>query len=247
MTEPAIRFDRVRFTYGDRAALDGIDLCVPRGALYALVGPNGAGKSTSLNLMTTLLRPSAGQVTVCGHDTVRAPDAVRRVLGYAPEEPLLFSGLTAHEFVALSATLHGMTPEAGAEAATALLTRFGLAERAGDLIASFSKGMRRKTLLAAALVHDPEVLVLDEPMEGLDVIAQQELKALFRARVADGRTVIYSTHILEIIESLCSHVGVLMRGTVLAEGTLADVRGKLGVARLEQIFVASADGTRTRD
>jgi ABC-2 type transport system ATP-binding protein len=235
--DDAVVFDRVTFSYGGvGAALDGVDLRVPRGVLFALIGPNGAGKSTALNLITTLLEPGQGHVRVCGHDSVQQPDAVRRVLGYAPEESLLFSGLTAREFVALSATLHGLDVRTAADATAQLLGDFGLGERADDMLASFSKGMRRKTVLAAALVHDPELLVLDEPMEGLDVIAQQTLKELLRRRVARGRSVLYSTHIIEIIEALCSHVAVLRQGRVLAQGAIADARAALGVARLEDVF-----------
>jgi ABC-2 type transport system ATP-binding protein len=234
--DDAIVFDRVTFSYGAGTTLDGVELRVPRGVLFALIGPNGAGKSTSLNLITTLLMPASGRVLVCGHDTVLEPDAVRRVLGYAPEESLLFSGLTAREFVELSATLHGLGAGAATDATAQLLGDFGLTDRADDMLASFSKGMRRKTVLAAALVHDPELLVLDEPMEGLDVVAQQTLKELLRQRVARGRSVVYSTHIIEIIETLCSHVAVLRQGRVLAQGTLADARAALGVTRLEDVF-----------
>ncbi|HEX4456536.1 MAG TPA: ABC transporter ATP-binding protein [Polyangia bacterium] len=241
--DDAIVFERVTFSYGGAGAvLDGVDLRVPRGVLFALIGPNGAGKSTSLNLITTLLSPGGGHVRVCGHDTVAAPAAVRRVLGYAPEESLLFSGLTAREFVTLSATLHGVGAEAAAAATTRLIGDFGLGERADDMLASFSKGMRRKAVLAAALVHDPELLVLDEPMEGLDVVAQQTLKELLRQRVARGRSVLYSTHIIEIVESLCSHVAVLRQGRVLAAGPIGEARAALGVARLEDVFHAPAAG-----
>jgi ABC-2 type transport system ATP-binding protein len=236
MDDAAVRFHEVRFAYGGRLALDQVSLTVPRGALFALLGANGAGKSTTLHLMTTLLQPSSGAISVCGHDSVQAPDAVRAALGYAPEEPLLFSGLTAHEFVELAGTLHGMGAAAASARAEVLLAGFGLGERRGDMLASFSKGMRRKALLAAALAHDPELLVLDEPMEGLDVVAQQQLKQLLRERVAAGGTVVYSTHVLEVIESLCSHAGVLRRGAVVGCGPVDDVRRQLGVARLEHIF-----------
>ena len=234
--DEAIVFERVSFAYGDKPVLRDVGLRVPRGVLCALIGPNGAGKSTSLNLITTLLRPQQGCVRVCGHDVAAAPDAVRSALGYAPEESLLFSGLTAREFVELAGALHGLGPADAARATNELLDQFGLAARADDMLASFSKGMRRKTVLAAALVHDPELLVLDEPMEGLDVVAQQTLKELLRRRVTRGRSVLYSTHMIEVVESLCTHVALLRQGQLLAQGAIAAVCAELGVASLEALF-----------
>jgi ABC-2 type transport system ATP-binding protein len=232
----AVRFEGVTRRYGSRVALDGVELTVPAGALFGLIGPNGAGKSTCIALIATLLPPSTGRVRVFGADVRERADEARRRIGYAPEEPLVYGGLTPREFVALSATLHGLDKEAGARAATELLAALGLADRADDAIAGFSKGMRRKALLAAALAHDPDLLVLDEPLEGLDVFAQQALKALLRERVARGKTVLYSTHILEVVDGLCSHVALLDRGKLVADGRLDDVRARLGVGSLVDAF-----------
>jgi ABC-2 type transport system ATP-binding protein len=228
----AISTTRLTCRYGAAVAVREADLRVPAGSLFGLLGPNGAGKTTCLNVITTILPPSSGQVEVCGHDAVRSADAVRRCIGYAPEEPVVYSGLTAREFLELSAILHGLGRAEGVEAARSWLEQFGLADRSGDQIGSFSKGMRRKVLIAAALVHDPEVLVLDEPLEGLDVLAQDRLKDLLRQRTAAGKTVIYSTHTIEVVDGLCSHVALLAKGQVRAQGTVEEVRSALGVATL---------------
>ena len=233
----AVELSKVSRRYGSRPAVIDVDLSVPAGALYGLIGPNGAGKTTCLNMVVTLLPPDAGRLTVCGHDVVRDHMAARRCLGYAPEEPLVYGGLTPLEFCELSATLHGMEIASGREASRELIARFGLEARAGDAIASFSKGMRRKAILCAALVHDPDVLVLDEPLEGLDVLAQDTFKAALRERGARGKTVIYSSHILEVVDELCSHVGLIQRGRVLASGPIEDVRKKLGVRSFVEAFV----------
>jgi ABC-2 type transport system ATP-binding protein len=232
----AVRFEHVSRRYGNRLALDGVELVVPAGSLFGLIGPNGAGKSTCISLIATLLPPSSGRVHVFAADVSERADEARRRIGYAPEEPLVYGGLTPREFVELSATLHGLDAAAGRRAAAELLTALGLGDRADDAIAGFSKGMRRKALLAAALAHDPDLLVLDEPLEGLDVFAQQALKALLRARVARGKTVLYSTHILEVVDGLCSHVALLARGKLVADGTLDGVKARLGVANLVDAF-----------
>jgi ABC-2 type transport system ATP-binding protein len=229
---PAVELRALTRSYGGATGIDGLDLVVPDGALFGLVGPNGAGKSTCLGVVTTLLPPTSGTALVCGFDVAREPMEVKRRVGYAPEEPLLYGGLTARELVQLSATLHGVPEADGSE----LLAAFDLTSRADDLIASYSKGMKRKALLAAAMVHDPPLLVLDEPLEGLDVIAQARLKDLLRARVARGRTVLYSSHIVEVVEQLCSHVALLDKGRLLAAGALAEVRTQLGGKTLLQAF-----------
>jgi ABC-2 type transport system ATP-binding protein len=233
----AVELTQVSRFYGQRAAVHEASFSVPRGSLFGLIGPNGAGKSTCLGMVTTLLAPSAGRVAVCGLDVTVETSEARRRIGYAPEEPLIYAGLTAREFVELAGRLHGMDARAAREAAERLLADVALADRADDVILEFSKGMKRKTLLAAALVHDPEVLVLDEPLEGLDVIAQARFKEMLRERVARGRTVLYSTHILEVAEALCSHVALLSAGKVLACGTLDEVKGALGVGALIDAFV----------
>lgn len=237
-------FEQVSLSYGSIRAVQDATFAIPRGTLFGLLGPNGAGKSTCLKMITTLLVPTAGRVSVNGFDTTDEPMAVRRSIGYAPEEPLIYAGLTAREFVELSAELHGLDPKSARAATVEVLAHMELSERADDTVATFSKGMRRKVLIAAALAHDPAVLVMDEPLDGLDVIAQARLKDLLRERVARGKTVVYSTHIIEVVESLCTHVALLEQGRLVASDDIAAVKRSLGVDTLIDAFLqrAAADG-----
>lgn len=222
--------------YGSRTAVNDLSLTVPRGSLYGLLGANGAGKTTCLNMITTLLPPSEGRIFVGGLDSVRQSTDLRRRIGYAPEEPQLYSGLTPREFVELSAVLHDIDRSECADRAEQALKVLGLDDRADDPIATFSKGMRRKTLLAASIAHDPDVLVLDEPLEGLDVFAQAALKSLLRERVAQGKTVLYSSHTIEVVETLCTHVGLLAEGRLVAAGRVDDLKSELGIGALLDAF-----------
>ena len=237
----AVAFERVSHRYGNTPALAGITYQVPRGAIFGLIGPNGSGKSTTLNIITGRLAHSEGMVQVCGKNVREHSEDIKRLIGYAPEEVKLYEGLTAQEFVELSGTLHHMSPEAATAAAHTLLLRFGLDKRRNEQLGSFSKGMRRKALLAAAMVHEPEILILDEPLEGLDVIAQKILKDIVREIANSGRTVIYSTHILEVLTGFCSHVVLLDRGELLACGPLDEVKNQLGVADLADVFLQRAN------
>ena len=239
MAEHAIVFENVTHRYGSKTALKDVSFSVPEGAIFGLIGPNGSGKSTTLNILTTLLRASEGRVTVMGHDVASDPMAVKAALGYAPEEVNLYNGLSAREFVTLSATLHHLEPEEAARRAGELLTFFGLEERIDDQLGTFPKGMRRKSLIATALVHRPDILVLDEPMEGLDVVAQKMLKDRVRDHAAAGGTVVYSTHILEILEGFATHVLLLRAGEVLGCGSLAQVREGLGIETLAEAFLGT--------
>jgi len=239
MTEHAITFENVTHRYGSETALRDVSFSVPKGAVFGLIGPNGSGKSTTLNILTTLLAASEGTVRVMGHDVAREPMAVKAALGYAPEEVALYNGLSARELVTLSATLHHLEPDEAARRAEALLTFFGLEERLDDQLGTFSKGMRRKSLIASALVHQPDILVLDEPMEGLDVVAQKMLKDRIRDHAAAGGTVVYSTHILEILEGFATHVLLLRSGEVLGFGSVEAVRAQLGIASLAEAFLGT--------
>ena len=238
MKEPAIEFEQVSHRYGSQPALRNVSFTVPRGAIFGLIGPNGSGKSTTLNILTTLLRASEGRVRVLGRDVIAEPMAIKASLGYAPEEVNLYNGLSAREFVSLSAALHHLPPEEADRRAVTELTSFGLEERMDDQLGTFSKGMRRKSLIAAAMVHQPEILVLDEPMEGLDVVAQKMLKDRVSDHVAGGGTVVYSTHILEILEGFCTHLLLLRQGEVLGFGAVDEVRERLGIEKLADAFLS---------
>jgi len=232
----AIELRGVTRRYGENLALDNVSFVVPSGSIFGLVGANGAGKTTCLNIVTTLLPPSAGDVLVCGSSVTCAPRETRRRVGYAPEEPLLYDGLTASEFVCLSGRLHGLEGAEALERAAEQLAGFDLSAQAEHQVGSFSKGMRRKVLIAASLAHDPDLLVLDEPLEGLDVIAQKRLKDLLRERADRGRTVFYSTHIVEVVEALCTHVAILRAGKLSAVGTIPEVLDTLQIRSLMDAF-----------
>ncbi|HEX2251792.1 MAG TPA: ABC transporter ATP-binding protein [Thermoanaerobaculia bacterium] len=236
VTPPAVEISGLVVRYGAKTAVDGASFTVPRGSIFGLIGPNGAGKTSCLSVITTLVEPAAGEVRVCGLDAAAQPREVKQRIGYAPEELALYSGLGARDFVELSATLHGVPAAEGTRRADSLLARFGLAERAEDAVGSLSKGMKRKTLIAAALVHEPELLVLDEPMEGLDVIAQRTLKEVLRERTAAGAAVLYSSHILEVVAGLCTHLAIIDGGRIRASGPIDAVRRELGVEDLADAF-----------
>jgi ABC-2 type transport system ATP-binding protein len=236
MDEHVVRFDQVTHYYGTLCALNGVSFEVSRGSIFGLIGPNGSGKSTTLNLITTLLTPKSGSIRVVGLDVAENPSAAKARIGYAPEEVNIYQGLSPREFGVLSGALHGMAEEESSEAVDRLLETFKLADRRDDLIGGLSKGMKRKSLLISALVHGPELLILDEPLDGLDVIAQQILKEVIVDHAAQGGTVIYSTHILEIVDGLCTHVLLLKKGKVITFGTLEDVRANLGFDDLARAF-----------
>jgi len=235
-----VEFDGVTHYYKDLCALEDVSFRVPNGAIFGLIGPNGSGKSTTLNLMTTLLTPRSGSIRVVGFDLAEDAAAAKAKIGYAPEEANVYQGLSPREFGILSGALHGLTEAESADAVDQLLETFKLTDRKNDQLGGFSKGMKRKSLLISALVHEPDLLILDEPLDGLDVVAQQILKDIIRGHIARGGTVIYSTHILEIVDGLCTHVLLLKKGKVVALGTLEEVRDQLGFDDLARAFHGDA-------
>lgn len=232
----AVEAQGLNLYYGSNHAVQDMNMTIPKGAIFGLIGPNGSGKSTTMNMITTLLAPSSGSLKVMGHDVNEAGDAVRRNIGLAPEEPALFSGLSAREFVRLSAVMHELPDDEAEKRIQHLLETFELRDKADDQLGSFSKGMKRKAMICAALVHDPALLVMDEALDGLDVFAQKILKEELRRRAANGTTIIYSTHILETIDGFCSHVGLLEKGKVLDFGGIDEVRKRLGITHLGDAF-----------
>lgn len=232
----AVEASSLNLFYGSNHAVKNMEMVIPKGSIFGLIGPNGSGKSTTMNMITTLLAPSSGCLRVLGFDVSEAADEVRRHIGLAPEEPALFSGLSAREFVMLSANLHGMDDQAAKVRCEQLLERFELSDRADDMLGSYSKGMKRKAIICACLIHDPDLMVLDEPLDGLDIFAQKTLKACLKEASESGKTVIYSTHILETVQGFCTHVGLLQQGEVLAHGPLDEVLQQLGVTELGDAF-----------
>jgi ABC-2 type transport system ATP-binding protein len=243
---PAIHTQGLRREFGTFVAVDGIDLDVPLGSLYGFVGPNGAGKSTTIKCLTGLLAPSAGSIEILGLDLVRDPVAVKRRVGVVPEDLALFEQLTATETLAFVGQVHGL-PAATIRARTAeLLALMDLTGASGQLVADYSHGMRKKTSLAAALLPAPALLFLDEPFEGIDAIASRQIKDLLLDYVKRGGTVFLTSHILEVVERLCDHIGVIHRGRLVAQGPIDSLRsGAAEGETLEAFFLRVVGATET--
>ena len=244
---PACELVGLRKRFGSTVAVDGLDLRVPRGVLYAFLGPNGAGKTTSLRMLAGLLRPDHGIARIHGHDVHADPSPAKQGLAYIPDDPALYAKLTPIEFLEYTAALWNVPRAQARERAEHLLTRLGLSPRAAERIESFSRGMKQKVALASALVHEPDLLMLDEPLTGLDAAAARLVKDMLIEFVDAGGTVLLTTHILEVAERLAQRIGIIARGRLLAEGTLEELRAHAGLpgATLEDVFlqlVGSAEG-----
>jgi ABC-2 type transport system ATP-binding protein len=239
-TGPAIALRGLGKRFGDLVAVKGIDLDVPRGSFFGLVGPNGAGKTTTLSMATGLLRPDAGKAYVLGRDVWDDPLEAKRLLGILPDGLRLFDRLSGLQLVTYAGLLRGLERDVAVERATELLAALGLAEAGGKLVVDYSAGMTKKVTLAAALVHAPRVLVLDEPFEAVDPVSAGTIRTILEDFVGGGGTVVLSSHVMDLVERICSHVAVISEGLVLATGTLDDVRSG---QRLEDRFVALVGGS----
>ena len=220
-------------------AVDGLDLAVRAGEFYALLGPNGAGKTTTLRMVAGLLAPDSGSIEVFGIDALRSPIDAKRIVAWLPDEPMLYDKLDPLEYLEFVSGLWGCEPRRAQATAESLLSDLGLWPHRFERCEGFSRGMKQKVALAGALVHEPRLLMLDEPLTGLDAGAARLVKDILAARVADGATIILTTHILEVAERLADRIGILVKGKLAAEGTLADLRGRSGSrgGALEDIFL----------
>lgn len=217
-------------------AVDDVSFSIRPGEILGYLGPNGSGKSTTVKMLTGLLPPSDGQLLFCGKPIKDDPADFRRRLGYVPEEPFLYTHLSGREYLQLVGRLRGMPPQKMNGKIDSLLYLFGLHDSRYSLLSSYSKGMRQKVLLSAALLHDPEVLILDEPFSGLDVTAAQVLKNLLKALAADRKMIFYSSHVLEVVEKVCSSVVILRKGRVVAHDSVANLRDLMASPSLEDVF-----------
>ena len=208
----------------DRPAVDGLDLWVRSGEFYALLGPNGAGKTTTLRMVAGLLRPDAGSISVFGTDALADPIAAKRVIAWVSDEPMIYDKLTPFEYLEFVAGLWSIDAATAETRARGLIDWLGLGPHAHERCQSFSKGMRQKVALAGALVHEPDLIILDEPLTGLDAGSARQVKDVLAGRVRDGATVIMTTHILEVAERMSERIGVLASGRLIAEGTLEELR-----------------------
>ncbi len=235
--------------YGDFTALKGIDLRVPRGTLYGLLGPNGAGKTTALRVIAGILEPTAGAVRLCGYDMLANPEQAKSRLGYIPDRPFIYEKLTGAEFLRFVAGLYGQNGAEVDHRIEELLSVWELSAWRDELLEAYSHGMRQKLIISSALIHRPEVIVVDEPLVGLDPKAARLLKDIFRGFVQRGGTILMSTHTLEVAEALCDRIAIIQEGRIRAEGTMDDLRreAQSGDARLEEIFLKLTGGEEVRE
>src|SRR5919108_2880367 len=231
----AVRVQGLAKRFGPKIAVAGVDLDVPAGSFFGLVGPNGAGKTTTLSMATGLLRPDDGTVVIDGHDVWRDPAAVKARIGVLPEGLRLFERLSGRELLGYSGRLRGLPGAEVDKRATQLLDVLDRAGSQHKLVVDYSTGMRKKIGLAAALLHNPEVLFLDEPFEGVDPVSAQTIRGVLERYTASGATVVFSSHVMELVESLCDWVAVMAAGRIRAHGSLSEVRGN--APSLQQAFL----------
>jgi ABC-2 type transport system ATP-binding protein len=229
----------LRKSFGATRAVDGLDLSIPRGVLYAFLGPNGAGKTTSIRMISGLLRPDAGEVFIEGIPLRENPSAAKRPLAYVPDDPVLYGKLRPLEYLEFVAALWDLPEATSQPRAEELLQTLGLWDKRGDYIETFSRGMKQKMALCGALIHAPTVMLLDEPLTGLDAASARLVKDLLLDFVRRGNTVILTTHILDVAERLAERIGILHAGRLAAEGSLAELRQHAGESggTLEDIFL----------
>lgn len=242
-SEYMIELDEVVKDYGGFEAVHPLSLRVKRGEVFGFLGPNGAGKTTTIRMLSGIMRPTRGRIRVAGVELLTDPVAVKRLTGYIPDRPYLYEKLTAWEFMHFIAGVYGLSREQVEPRATTLLSRFGLANWQHGLIEGFSHGMKQRLVLASALLHAPELLIVDEPMVGLDPHAARLVKDMFREHAAQGGTVFLSTHSLEVAEEVCDRLAIIKAGQVLAQGTMEELRRQAGQeASLEDIFLGLTGG-----
>ncbi len=225
--------------YGDFGAVNGLDLRVPRGEIFGFLGPNGAGKTTTIRMIAGVLEPTEGSIVIGGYDLETHPMQAKSRIGYIPDRPFLYEKLSGGEFLRFVSGIWGKDEPASEERADGLLEIFNLLEWKHELIETYSHGMRQKLLITSALIHQPELIVVDEPMVGLDPRSARILKDLFRVYVERGGTVFLSSHTLEIVEAVCDRIAIIREGVIIAKGTMDDLRQQVdsGGADLEEIFL----------
>jgi len=231
--------------FGDKRAVEHLTLIAYPGQVTGFLGPNGSGKTTTIRLLMGLLRPSAGRASILGRDCQKEATALKREVGYLPEDPFLYPYLTGRELLEFVAGLHGFSRIQARRRAGEALERFGLQAQQSGFAVTYSLGMRKRLALAAALIHDPRVLILDEPTNGLDPQGAREMRDLMSALAAEGRTVFLSTHLLDVADKICHRVVVIKEGVLLAAGTPAELRVQQGLgpqASLEDIFLKLTAG-----
>ncbi len=221
---PAISAQSLTRVFHGFTAVNGLDLTVDSGQFFGFLGPNGAGKSTTIKMLTGLLAPTAGSIRILGEDLLAQPLEVKRNIGVVPEGMALFGKLTAQEYLTFVGRMYGLDKATTAQRSAELLEFMGLSNERRKLIADFSHGMGKKLALAAAVIHGPKVLFLDEPFEGVDAVAANTLKSMLQGMIARGATIFLTSHVLEIVERLCSHIAIIDHGHIVAQGSLDELR-----------------------
>jgi ABC-2 type transport system ATP-binding protein len=233
---PALEIRQLRKSFG-RPAVDGLDLTIAPGEFYALLGPNGAGKTTTLRMIAGLLPADSGEIRVFGVDARRRPVEAKRLVAWLPDEPQLYDKLDPLEYLEFVAGLWGVEPKMARERAETLLESLGLADQRRQRCEGFSKGMRQKVALAGALIHEPKLLMLDEPLTGLDAASARLVKDILAARARAGAAIVLTTHILEVAERIATRIGILARGRLVAEGAFQALKAGRDAATLEEVFL----------
>jgi len=235
-------------TFGQKVAVNALSLAVRRGEFFGFLGPNGAGKSTTIKMLVGLLRPTAGSAYIGGVDVWREPLRAKALMGVLPEQLNLYDRLTGRELIEFAGRLYDLPRDETRRRTDSLLNVLALADDADKLVVDYSVGMRKKVSLASALIHRPQVLFLDEPFEGIDPVSSRVIRDILRDLTTSGTTIFFSSHIMEVVERLCTRVGIINQGTLVAEGTLDELRQRAGAEnrRLEDIFLQLV-GANTRE
>lgn len=243
MDTPALAITGLVKSFGGKTAVDNLDLTIPPGQFHALLGPNGAGKTTTLRIVAGLLKPERGRAAIFGHDTVGGTEAAKRITAFLPDDPMLYGKLNPLEYLEFVAGLWSIDPARAASRAEDLLKWLELWDNRAELTEGFSRGMRQKLALAGALIHEPKLMILDEPLTGLDAHAAKSVKDMLVDFVAKGNTVVLTTHILEIAERLAERISIIQKGRIVAEGSLEELRAQAGTAgaSLEDVFLNLTD------
>ena len=242
---PAIKTENLRKVYGDKAAVDGLSLEVPQGCFYGFLGPNGAGKTTTIRMLMGLAPPTSGSMEVLGLPMPEQAEEIKRKIGLVPDESLLFDHLTGTEFLEFVGRMYKLERRVARERSRELMALFELDSSSRKLIAEYSKGMRKRVAMAGALIHRPQLFLLDEPFEGVDAVCARLMKEILLERVRQGATIFLTSHVLEVVERLCARVAIIAEGKLVMETEMADIRS--ASQTLEDAFVRMVGGEKTTE
>jgi ABC-2 type transport system ATP-binding protein len=246
---PAIEIENLKKSYNGVAAVDGLSITVPQGCFFGFLGPNGAGKTTTIKMLMGLAQPDAGTISVLGLPLPAKSLEIRKEIGLAPDDSLLFDYLNGGEYLEFVGRLYGLARPLAKERGNELLELFQLDENQRKLIGEYSKGMRKRIAMAAALIHRPKLFLMDEPFEGVDAVGARLMKDILLEQVRHGATIFLTSHVLEVVERLCDQVAIINRGKIVVQGSMDDLRRQSdgGASTLEEIFVNTVGGDRYTD